>query len=471
MKDIPRFSPDRLPISDATLRIPVYERTGKWHEQTRTSHAATSLTRPLVNVICALVIAFGVWQLWINRSHTLSVSSPVCGTWHVPGSLETNFGLSSIHLNSVSALSKDDVWFAGSDGKGQPLFMHWNGRGFARISAPSLVNRGGISSLTASASNNVWAVGGTSDATNTRPLTMHWNGREWSIVPTPRIVVTEIGEVLPLSASSSPKIDAVEQIAYLTSVAVISTEDAWAAGFYSDDDYSRYGLLVLHWNGIEWKVVASAQQSSPGITSSNSIVALSENDVWAFSSESSKVDYHPLALHWDGKEWGRVELPLGLGDIDSAAASPSKDLWIMGGYKGWMRWKSAVKRQDSSSWELFPGPGASTSGFPSPGVCTSGFPSITVPSSDDVWAVSRAPGQRSGFLAVHWNGKDWEEIPGPNFADEYSLKSVSAAAKDDIWVVGYASIKVGWTSWLDDDARSRSAVIAHFVGCSASGDR
>jgi hypothetical protein len=94
-----------------------------------------------------------------------------------------------ITLDSVVAVGPGDAWAVGSfNATSQPVTEHWNGTAWTVVPTPTVAPNGGpLRSVTARASNDVWAVGTafTGEANVVHPLTMHWDGTAWSIVTSP----------------------------------------------------------------------------------------------------------------------------------------------------------------------------------------------------------------------------------------------------------------------------------------------
>ena len=94
-------------------------------------------------------------------------------------------------MNSVQAVSANDIWAVGSsftlDSVGQTLVEHWNGTKWSVIASPNTSGTlTGLSGVTAVSSTNVWAVGYSFTGNGTGPTVIeHWNGTKWSSVPSP----------------------------------------------------------------------------------------------------------------------------------------------------------------------------------------------------------------------------------------------------------------------------------------------
>ena len=94
----------------------------------------------------------------------------------------------------------------------------------------------GLVKVSAVATDDVWAVGGTRQGGVGVPETLieHWDGQQWSIVDSPS----------PGTGWN-----------YLEDVSGDSPTDAWAFGTFSKNPVCCSGpekLLFLHWDGITW---------------------------------------------------------------------------------------------------------------------------------------------------------------------------------------------------------------------------
>src|SRR5262249_12684105 len=140
-----------------------------------------------------------------------------------------------------------------------------------------------LKSVAAVSSTDVWSVGEyTPDTTfDTRTLAEHWDGTQWSVVPSPN----------QGTGSNS-----------LTSVAVVSSSDVWAVGYYFSA--SGYQTLAEHWDGTQWSIVPAPNQTT-GDDQLLSVAVVSSTDVWAvgFYTNGPRTPFHPLVEHWDGTQW------------------------------------------------------------------------------------------------------------------------------------------------------------------------
>ena len=322
-------------------------------------------------------------------------ASSTC-TWHIVHS--PNVGQNSNELYSLAALSMNDAWAVGAanaaDGQGQPLIEHWNDKAWSAVAAPKPnASFSYLQGVSAVSKDDVWAVGSTGEI---QTLVEHWDGKLWRIVPSPDSVDPHPGGILD-------------------SVVALSTNDVWAAGFYTDTTINAVKTLIEHWNGKVWSIV-----STPNLTSYNilySITSVSANNVWAVGSYTYPINGGSLALveHWDGKVWSVVSTPAVSSSNNvlllSVSALSAHDVWAVGSYNtsGYSS-NTLVEHWDGSQWSIMSGPTFKTS------TTLSG---VTTLSKNNVWAVGNSfdasnPNGVSTTLIEHWNGKAWNVVQSPN---------------------------------------------------------
>jgi hypothetical protein len=99
-------------------------------------------------------------------------------------------------ISALAAVGPHDIWAAGlryrhdvNDGNDvTPLLAHWDGATWSIVATPAAPDGSAeFRSVTAVATNNVWAVGNSAvgNGVTQHPLAEHWNGNAWSIVPDP----------------------------------------------------------------------------------------------------------------------------------------------------------------------------------------------------------------------------------------------------------------------------------------------
>lgn len=274
-------------------------------------------------------------------------------------------------------------------------------------------------SVSASAENDVWAVGESSDnGSNVKTLIEHWNGQKWSIVANP-------------NPGTNPT---------LNGVAALSPEDAWVVGTTSPVQNKNISeVLIEHWNGKQWKVFQAPNPGSGG-SSLNKVVAVAANDVWAVGSTVDIGGNKGLIEHWDGKTWKVVSSPSPAATptfLTEATALNAQDIWVVGYLMPSSFSREAfIEHWDGKAWSTIEAPDLKTA--------NSQLFSISAVSADDVWAAGTTTSNDSQSstarpwarpLIEHWDGKQWHSSPIPNGL-ENSFSSVTAITPYDVWAVG-----------------------------------
>jgi hypothetical protein len=217
------------------------------------------------------------------------------------------------HLYDVKAFAPDDMWAVGwywTPVGSAPLVEWWDGRKW-RVSATPEDEDRGLVAVDGTSSSDIWAVGHSlSIEDGHQALAMHYDGRNWAVVPTPIL----------------------DEDVYLNDVSVVSVTDVWAVG-YTIPRGLDIQPIFLHWDGSAWSVVPSPHLSSTYNTL-QSVAAVSANRVWAAGYRT--VDDHEvvsLVERWNGTQW-RVEStpnrPDGGNYLSEVTVDPGGGLWGAG---------------------------------------------------------------------------------------------------------------------------------------------
>jgi hypothetical protein len=163
---------------------------------------------------------------WNGKAWTLVPS------WNQPGA-------TSNVLHGVTAVSAGNAWAVGNTilgGRSKMLALHWNGQHWTPAHTSTPGGDGALIGVTASWTNNIWAVGytnptqcGNSSGPGCQTLIEHWNsvaGR-WRLIPSP-----------------NPPSD---YLNILEGISAVSRTNIWAVG--STDWEST---IIVHWNGSTW---------------------------------------------------------------------------------------------------------------------------------------------------------------------------------------------------------------------------
>jgi hypothetical protein len=217
-------------------------------------------------------------------------------------------GGSGNFVDDIAVIAPDDVWFVGdwlefpatSAAEKRALTMHWDGSSFSVVDNPFFDNAPigghGLTSVSALASDDVWAVGGGHDGDEVDfSEIVHWDGSTWTLVPGP-------------TPGYFHRLEAVEAVAH---------DDVWASGAYLAEDGSGYEPLFLHWNGAAWSQVSAPAGGS-------GLVALSADEIYATGGG---------VLRWDGTAWKIVEdfpAHIGVSLVAIDAAGSASTLWAVG---------------------------------------------------------------------------------------------------------------------------------------------
>jgi hypothetical protein len=185
-------------------------------------------------------------------------------------------------LNAVTAISTNNVWAVGFfDNFSGDLVEHWDGTSWSVVSSPAFNGTNdNLYGISADASNDVWAVGNSGGG-----LILHFDGTSWSrtVLPDPR-----------------------QGFIGLFADTALSPSDVWAVGIGKPNNKCCPSALIEHWNGTGWSPVSSPDPNPNATLSLGSIAAISANDIWAagFALE-----------HWNGTSWSIVTTPSGVGSM------------------------------------------------------------------------------------------------------------------------------------------------------------
>lgn len=162
----------------------------------------------------------------------------------------------------------------------------------------------------------------------------------------------------------------------------------------------------------------------------------SENDVWAVG----KVKNGQQALHFDGTQWSRTDLPTSV-ELVSLWGTGASDVWAAGD-------TGTLLHFDGSGWTKVASPTMQR------------LEAIAGASSSDVWAVGYFANDRRNLL--RYDGTSWALQPeGP-----VSLYAVLPLAANDVWVGGitWGSVsRFDGTRWSTVDVPQAKTVHGFFA--------
>lgn len=370
----------------------------------------------VIKTICGLATSIA-----LSFATLTAQQAPVIGTWNVVPS--PNVGANINLLRGVTALSSTDVWAVGqaSPPTGgnfprRPMIQHWDGAQWSVIPSPDppvsfTANDKSLRDVDHVSANDIWAVGALVDTGSFRAesLIEHWDGTAWSIVPAPQVGIRS----------------------ELHGVTVVSTNDVWAVGEFSEAGTGTSRALTIHWDGATWSMVPN-----PGGNYSDllAVDAVAANDIWAVGNN--------ITLHWDGVSWSRVPFPYpptgGSGSLsvflNGVSARASDDVWAVGNSVtcppiGGCGSLPEIYRWNGAAWTRYVPPLPGTVLY-----------DVVAIADDDVWAVGAdingiASDGPNGGMILHWDGASWQRVFNP-VGPASELFSISAISATDIWAVG-----------------------------------
>jgi len=316
-----------------------------------------------------------------------------------PGALSSNQNA----LNGVADTSATNAWAVGSYTNGLADFTlidHWNGAKWLQTPSPSPgvgITSTNLYGVEATSAFNAWAVGYYSANGSYLTLTEHWNGSTWIHVPSPN----------PAGAAAS----------FLTGVAATSPDNAWAVGYSGTG--SKNKTLIEHWNGRSWTIVPSPSPGPHGGQNIlNSVAMTSATSAWAVGYDGNVITIadRTLILHWNGTQWKQVASVspaggAGVSQLYGVAADAAGKAWAVGLYFNRTRTVGGTltERWNGSAWlrVASPSPGAPAG---------SALYAVALTSPVRAWATGNYTRAANIYLSLaeRWNGTTWRQVPSPS---------------------------------------------------------
>jgi hypothetical protein len=330
-----------------------------------------------------------------------------------------NLGPANI-LFSLSADAKNDVWAAGDF-----ISMRFNGQAWTAF--PLVVfqgkgeSEGTMNAVAAVSPNDVWAVGDTLE--NITPpgngdfvgVIEHFEGNQWSLFQT------------------VPGIE-------LLAVKAVSANNIFAVGDINGGDQVP-SPWIEHFDGTRWSPVSLPALPNGQTGVMRGIAVISANDIWAVGDSGGVVPTNTVAMHFDGRQWNLVSVPVPLnGKVHDVSfgrgitAIATNDIWAVGSYRGlpFGNQKTLTEHWDGRTWKIVP---SANSGAV---LSQSSLNGVSAVSSNDVWACGQVQDQNLGFINIieHWNGTKWTISPvahGNGFA---GLDAMLAFPNGSVYAAG-----------------------------------
>ena len=372
-----------------------------------------------------------------RAAHPASPAAPAtCNDqWNaVPSAISTPAGPNQNNeLNSVSALSSTDAYAVGDADLGSahipyPLAEHWDGSAFTETSTPAtptgwLAGPIRLLSVTAVATNNVWAVGAwkvNNDPGNvSHTLIEHFDGTNWS-------AVAETTANNPAGTSNA-----------LFGVKFFSATDIWAVGdaVNISTTPATSTPLIEHYDGTSWTTQTGGTATSFAYLSD--VLPLAATDVYAVGGQAGQT----LIEHYNGIAWTTITGPFPAPNTNGAffndIAGVAGDIWAVGGqFKTSTTDSTLIWHYDGTNWTSVPSPTPDLS---------ADLIGVRYGAPNDVWAVggsaymlaSGASSELDHTLIEHWDGTHWYQVASPNLSSHQALIDAAIAGPNQVLAVGF----------------------------------
>ncbi len=375
----------------------------------------TTVRSKKVGVVVSGALVLVVFASLLVGSYRASANScDAIACWQV--STSPNVGSGDNILNSVKGISSTQVWTVGyyinSSQVARTLIQLWKGSSWSTVTSPnsgssSYLNSVGFATADTNATD-VWAVGYYTTTTSAgQTLIEKYHSSSWSVV-------------------SSPNQSGAN---YLNSVDGSSATNYWAVGNYVSNGVNKT-LVMSTTNGTSWSLVSSPNASS-GNGVLNSVAVLASDNVWAAGSYTDTNGIYGLILHWNGVAWTKTELNSFHLSLQGVSFISQSDGWAVGYYPDSYGTPIAYHYYNGS-WARDLTAGTVAGFFYA--VHYFGLNSAIAVGKQTVFASpDRAHGER-------WNGTSWSDdnLVSPNHNDR--LYGVSAVSGTDIWAVGFTKV-------------------------------
>jgi hypothetical protein len=219
-----------------------------------------------------------------------------------------------VSLQAITASAQNDVWAVGSRGgldHERTLILHLSEGTFRVVPSPSSYLTSELRSVVAFAPNDVWAAG---TGVTTRephyhytPTVLHYDGARWRQVAVPDVKTGFGIEVYAIAGSAR--------------------DDIWLAGIANVRDSAGWVGLIEHFDGRKWQVVPSPPSEVFTLT------AVAPRNVWAAGSAAPTYRPNRPVAHWNGLSWRLVKdaaLDGWVTTAQASSASGASNIWIVG---------------------------------------------------------------------------------------------------------------------------------------------
>jgi hypothetical protein len=379
------------------------------------------MKRSKIGFVASLALALVITvSLLVGNQVAKATTCPSPPCWQHISS--PNVGTSHNLLLGVYAVSTKSIWAVGryhdNNSHYQTLIEHGtlDGSGNYNFAVVTSTNPGPGATLNAVANarndlfaTDVWAVGFYTDTTPvTNTLIEQYHNGSWSTATSPNV-----------SGSSSN---------VLNGVAGDKSNDYWAVGYYYDPISQTNKTLIEHYagNSPSWSIVSSANHGTSYDNYLTSVTVVSSTLAWAAGYYNNSGVNHPLLLQWDGSNWRdhTADLPTVPATWLNAISFNGQSGWAVGLGTGGKA-SLAYSHDPLTGWSSKPPVDRELNGVDTIAsnsawvVGWHGYGNPEIPSSD------------------YWDGTQWTQyLPDLVGQDGDQPNAVSALSSNDVWMVG-----------------------------------
>jgi hypothetical protein len=231
-----------------------------------------------------------------------------------------------------------------------------------------------------------------------------------------------------------------DNTSYLAGVVDISPTLAWAGGTVNVGE-ANPGQVIEQWNGTQWSISPGPKFGSGEQPSIFAMTSTSADDIWAIGSllQDEELLFF-LFEHWDGTAWTATLSLSGDAFLMGASADATNDAWAVG-FNG-------PENDTSASLAMhFNGKNWQQVATPNVGSGANQLNGVLALAPNNVWAVGFStpvpPPQEAATLTLieHFDGTGWSVVPSPNVGPDNSFQSnrlfgLTANSPTDIWAFG-----------------------------------
>ena len=257
-------------------------------------------------------------------------------------------------LYGVQAIAANDAIAVGTynppAGSSLAQSMRWDGSDWTLMDSPEYAGGSGFNAI-GMAGSDVWACGYKwselpPPAASTYPMAARLNGDEWEVTFVPPLA--ELGG---------------RSYNYIRAIDGASEDDAWGGGVAQEVGFG-FGpaAMMVHWDGSEWSQYDLTQiVDSEQFSSITSLDVLSSDDAWAagYDYDPARQLTIPLILHWDGSTWDNIPVPTfdHSAELRGITAKGPDEVYAAGTQADANGYPHAlILRWDGSVWSVIPEP-------------------------------------------------------------------------------------------------------------------